>query len=60
MFVLVNGIYWVFNVLRFFIYDDVRNFFKIMNRFSVYGGCLSLFYRLLVICDILVDIEVII
>lgn len=60
MSVLVNGTYWAPNVPRLLTYDDARNLLKTMNRSSAYGGCPSLPHRLLAICDISADTEVII
>ena len=58
MSVLVNGTYWAPNVPRLLTYDDARNLLKTMNRSSAYGGCPSLPHRLLAICDISADTEV--
>jgi len=60
MSVLVNGTYWAPNVPRLLTYDDARNLLKTMNRSSAYGGCPSLPHRLLAICDISADTEVIV
>ena len=60
MSVLVNGTYWAPSVPRLLTYDDARNLLKTMNRSSAYAGCPSLPHRLLAICDISADTEVII